>query len=104
MTPPAFVCHDTRVIVDADAAACELFRCDRDWLIDRQITDLIDGDEDAGLKPLAKLRMQLLRERGELPVWEAPFVRADLTKFWAEIHSYFDGRTYCTKLTYRHEW
>lgn len=91
ITPaPATIWHDTKIVIDADDRACVLFRCQRDWLIGQAVTALIDDTDQVGLAALVRLRMALLAERGELPEWEAPFLRQDQTVFFARIKSKSD--------------
>ncbi len=53
------IIHDTRVILDADFAAQELFRADPGQLLGYSLVALVD---DADLRGLARLRLRLLRE------------------------------------------
>jgi PAS domain-containing protein len=103
---PAIIWHDTHIVIDANLAACALFRCDRDWIIDKTILELvfIDRAED-GLEKLILLRMKALQEHGYLPEWYIPFIRADRTIFYADVRS---TRSTCgcyqTVLRYKYEW
>lgn len=75
-----FLAHDTIRVLYANDAACALFRCEPLVLTARSIADLIVGDD---FGTLAKVHMQILREQGEAPNIEYPFLRGDLTVFWA---------------------
>lgn len=87
---PATIWHDSQTVIDADDRACQLFRCQREWLIGQAVVNLIDDPNHDGLAALVKLRMALLVERGELPEWEAPFVRGDGSTFFARVKSKID--------------
>jgi PAS domain-containing protein len=87
---PALIWHDTQIVLDADDRACALFRSDRSWLIGRNVSDLIDDTDRVGMVALVKLRMAVLHERGDLPEWEAPFLREDGTTFFARVKSQVD--------------
>jgi hypothetical protein len=51
--PEAYIIHDGVLIKDVNDAFLELFRCERDDLIDRLAVDIVDGGD---LRELAKLR------------------------------------------------
>lgn len=98
----AIITHDTSRITAANQAACALFRCDDDYLIDRRIANGITNDD---FKGLAALRLKMMREGGELPPQKLPFMRHDNTKFWAEVKTrpIGDG-LFETVLTYLYEY
>lgn len=79
-----FLAHDTIRVLYANEAACSLFRCDPMAFTARSVMDLIVGDD---FRTLAKVHMQILREQGEAPDIEYPFLRCDLTVFWAMVTS-----------------
>jgi len=97
---PAFI-HDTWRIVDCNEAACTLFRCDKDALIDRDMMELIVSPDFRGL---ARLRMLMLRENRLLPPMKYKYLRCDGSKFWATVTTkiLFDGN-FETTLTYEYE-
>jgi PAS domain-containing protein len=55
--PEAYIVHDGTIIKDANDAFCELFRCERQALIDRAATDIVESGE---LRELARLRAKHL--------------------------------------------
>jgi len=76
------VIHDSRIILDADAEACEMFRCDRAALIGLEIIDLLFYED---FQRLGELRMKVLREQGRIGPVEYPFNRFDGALFWAQV-------------------
>ncbi len=80
----ALFVHDTRRIVSVNAAGCELFRCEALALVDLDMMELI---ADADFRGLARLRMQMLRERGHIRDVALPFRRCDGSVFWANVTS-----------------
>lgn len=98
-----FLAHDTIRVLYANEVACALFCCEPLVLTTRLIADLIVG-EDFGT--LARIHMQILREKGESPAIEYPFLRCNMTVFWAMTESYqYDDKVYAMilKKTYE-EW
>lgn len=75
-----FLAHDTIRILYANEAACTLFHCDPLALASRSVLDLIVGDE---FRTLARIHMQILSEQGEAPNIEYPFLRCNMSVFWA---------------------
>ncbi len=98
---PKFV-HDTRHIISVNAAACQLFRCEELGLVDLDMMQLIDDSN--GMRGLARLRMKMLREHGQINSIAYPFMRCDGSVFWGSVTSRIlpDG-TFETTVQYRHE-
>lgn len=71
--------HDTIIVLDCSDQALLLFRCVRDWLIGRDMLDLISIPE---MRELAKLRLAHIREVGELHAQDLPLRRPDGSMFW----------------------
>jgi hypothetical protein len=96
------ILHDTLTIIDANDAACQLFRIDKQDLIDR---DLLGGVADDSMRGLIKMRLKMIRELGELHAQHIPFMRHDNTIFWAEVQTTLtaDG-LYKTTLRYLYEY
>lgn len=94
----AIITHDTKVIVDANAAACALFGQEREDLIDGS---LFEGVSNGDMKFLSKLRMYLARRSGKSPRERIKFARINGETFWAwsETRRVGDG-LYETELTY----
>lgn len=84
MEPKPFLAHDTIRVLYANEAACALFRCDPLVLTARSVADLIVG-QDFGT--LVRIHMQILREQGDAPNIEYPFLRCNMTVFWAMTES-----------------
>lgn len=103
MTDPAIFIHDTKRIISANNAACQMFRSQRIALVDLDMMELIGSDD---LRGLARLRMRVLREGRELPLpnIQYPFLRGDGTVFWGSVKTrqLRDG-TYETTVTYEYE-
>jgi len=74
------ITHDTKRIIDANKAACALFRQERDFLIDG---DLLEGVSNGDMKFLSKLRMYVARMKGEARRERIKFARSDGSTFWA---------------------
>lgn len=75
-----FLAHDTIRILYANEAACALFHCEPLTLASRSVLDLIVGDE---FRTLARIHMKILHEQGEAPNIEYPFIRFNMSVFWA---------------------
>ncbi len=87
MIPPRplpMIWHDTKVIIEANDEVCALFRCDKQDLIDRSLLDAIARDDMRGL---AKARLKVIREKGDMPPQDLPFIRHDGTRFWAKVQT-----------------
>lgn len=84
----AVIRHNTYTIKWIDAKACVLFRCDHDWLIGRNLLDLI---ADPDLRRLAKVRLEHIRTKGELKTQPLPLMRPDGSVFWARIQTHKIG-------------
>ena len=91
----SIIIHDTWIVLRADDEALKLFRAKSDQLVGVPLTDLID---DADLRGLASLRMQIARQKTphEIPEVDYLFKRFDATKFY--------GRVRTTKLSDPSEW
>lgn len=91
----SIIVHDTWIVLRADDEAFKLFRAGIEQLIGVALTDLID---DADLRGLASLRMQIARQKTphEIPEVDYLFKRFDATKFY--------GRVRTTKLSDPSEW
>src|SRR5512136_1427741 len=98
--PPRFI-HDTWSIVEANQAACDLFRCDVEALIDLPMVNLI---ADPDFQGLARLRLSMIREQRLLPPIKYKYHRCDGSLFWATVTTkiLFDGN-FETVLTYEGE-
>jgi len=98
----AIITHDTKRIIDANEAACALFRQEREDLIDG---DLLEGVSNGDMKWLSRLRMYLARNSGKTPRSKIKFARVDGSTFWAwsETKRREDG-LYDTVLTYIDEY
>lgn len=97
---PTFT-HDTYHIIEVNQAACDLFRCDRDALIDLDIMDLLAS---ADFRGLARLRMTVLREHKMLPPIKYQYLRCDGSVFWASVETRFlDDGDFETTLFYQDE-
>lgn len=98
----AIITHDTYRITAVNKAACEMFRCDENDLID---TRTINGIHDKDFKGLVKLRFKVMRESGDLPPQKLPFTRSDNTRFWAEVETHnIGGGLFETTITYLYEY
>src|SRR5512137_1668310 len=98
---PKFI-HDTWRILDCNDAACALFRCEKDALIDLDMMHLV---ADPDFRGLARLRMVVMRDAKLLPPIKYKFYRFDGTVFWGEIADtkmLFDGN-FETTLAYEGE-
>lgn len=88
MTPspnPAIFIHDTKRIIDANPAACALFRCERWELIDRDLLDLVPE----AFKDLTRINLYVTR-RGKgsnVQPKNYDFIRCDGSIFAAEVKS-----------------
>lgn len=82
-TQPILV-HDTVRMLYANAPACALFGCDAWTLAARQMVELVISDD---FRTLIGVHMRILRERGSSPDIEYPFLRCDLTVFYAKAIS-----------------
>jgi PAS domain S-box-containing protein len=87
--PPKFV-HDTWRIEEVNAAACQLFRCERNALIDLAMLDLLVSAE---FRELSRLRMIVLRDQKMPHEMPFDFIRCDGTRFRAIVRTriLFDG-------------
>ena len=97
----AIFIHDTWHIIEVNQAACDLFRCDREALIDLDMMELLYSPDFRGL---ARLRMTMLRENKILPPIKYQFLRYDGSVFWATVltNILFDG-DFETTLNYEYE-
>ena len=101
MTPPAIL-HDTKRIIGANAELLALFRCE---LVDMLDGDLLQGIIRDDMRQLVKLRMETIRERGELPARIFAFLRHDGTAFQAEVKTTrLYGETWQTEFKYLSEY
>lgn len=82
-TQPLLV-HDTVRVMYANASACALFGCDVLVLTSRDVLDLVISED---FKTLVQVHMRILRERGDAPEIEYPFLRCNLTVFYAKVAS-----------------
>lgn len=72
--------HDTRYIIDCNAAACEMFRCSRSQIIGLSVSALIVSEDFRGL---AKLRMLQWRElKSPMQPFKYKCWRCDGSIFW----------------------
>lgn len=94
----AVITHDTRIIVDANEAACALFGQEREDLIDGH---LLAGVSNGDMQWLSKLRLYLARMSGQSPRERIKFARLNGTTFyaWSETKRRDDG-FFDTLLTY----
>lgn len=100
LEPPTFL-HDTKNIIWANAAACALFRCDLEALVDLDMMELL-VDED--FRGLARLRMSMLRDNKKVRPMSYMYRRCDGTAFRASVDSRnLGGGEYETVLTYEGE-
>lgn len=81
---PALFVHDTRVIIDANERACQMFGVELWELVDQALTNSVPHED---MKWLVELRMKTIRERGDLGPQRLPFMRADGSVFWAECQT-----------------
>jgi PAS domain-containing protein len=79
----AYIIHDGVIIKDANQAFCDLFRCERETLIDRLAVDIVDGSD---LRELAKLRahhlLMINEDYGRIFEQSYTFRRFDGTTFF----------------------
>lgn len=88
-----FLVHDTARVLYADSSACALFHCEPMAFTARKISDMVVGED---FRSLHRVHMQVLRERGESPEIEYPFIRCDMSVFWAKVQSaQFDDNVFC---------
>ncbi len=93
--------HDTRQVLYSNEPACRMFRCECLRIAGRNIVDLVATDE---FRHLARIHMQILRERGEAPDIEYPFMRCDDSIFWAKAGTKnLDDGTFIMVLTFTFE-
>ena len=98
----AHITHDTFRIIDVDDAACLLFGQERQDLVDQPMLEGIYTEE---MRWLTQLRLKTIRERGELPEQDLPFVRLDGSLFWARCKTTVNvDNTYTTELVYLYEY
>jgi PAS domain S-box-containing protein len=98
----AIITHDTYRILDANQRALELFRADREDLIDQAVSSGVYGED---MRWLIQLRMMTIREHGELPARMFPFLRQSGSAFWAEVKTRKVGEgVYESTLTYKSEY
>ncbi len=88
MTPTRdeyWIVHDGQTIGSASEKILILFRCQAEDLIGRNIFEIVPVPE---MRALARLRMDHIVKRGELPDQELPFKRFDGSTFWAKVKTY----------------
>lgn len=98
----AIFTHDTKRIIHANEAACELFRCEEWQLIDRDMLDFVPEY----LQDLTRFNLHTTQKgRGTLvKTRQYDFVRCDGTVFSAEVSSrQLDDGHIETTVTYRYE-
>lgn len=96
----ATILHNTYTVIAASDAACAMFRCHEEDLLDLDLVGIV-ADED--MRGLARLRLNAMRTHAlhaqDLPLW-----RPNGTKFYARVQSYrLDAHTFLSTLTYQHE-
>lgn len=99
---PAIFIHDTKRIIHANNAACELFRCEEWQLIDRDMLDFIPED----FKDLTRFNLHTTgKGKGTLiKPRQYDFVRCDGTVFSGEVSSrQLDDGNIETTVAYRYE-
>lgn len=72
--------HNTHQVLYGNEAACQMFRCERLRFLRKNLIELIATEE---FRNLARVHMQVLRDRGHAPEIEYPFLRCDHSVFWA---------------------
>lgn len=105
MTPQyedAHITHDTRRIISVDDATCALFGCEPEDLIDQR---LVDGVYSTEMQWLARLRLDTIRDKGEMPPQDLPFYRHNHSMFWGRCKTrYNTDNTYITTIQYLYEY
>lgn len=100
-TRPLLV-HDTVRVLYANAPACALFGCEALTLTSRNVLDLVISED---FRTLAQVHMRILREHGGAPEIEYPFIRCDLTVFYAKVASeQLDQGRFSMAFTKTFEW
>jgi len=98
----AIITHDTFTILDANQETLELFGCDLDDLVDKDVAAGAYGED---WKWMFRLRMKAIRECGELPARTFPFMRLNGSAFYATVKTVKVGaNVYETHLTYVREY
>jgi hypothetical protein len=82
--PVPLLVHDTIRVLYANEPACALFRRKALNLEMLQIIELVVSTD---FQTLMSIHMCILRERGDAPKIEYPFLRGDLSVFWAKVTS-----------------
>lgn len=98
---PAVFVHDTKRIIEVNAAACELFRCEAWQLLDRDLLDLVPEY----LRDLTRLNLYTTRKgKGTLvKTRQYDFMRCDGSVFAAEVNSRkLDDGHFETTVTYKY--
>jgi PAS domain S-box-containing protein len=99
---PPIIWHDTLTILDVNEAACRLFDCEPDVLIDKLLLNGIARDDMRGL---TAARLQVIRTIGDMPPQDLPFLRPNGTRFWANVQTHrLDNGRYETRLTYKYDY
>ena len=100
--PKPLLVHDTTRVLYANELACALFGCDLLTLSARQVVELVIADE---FRKLIDVHMRILRERGSSPDIEYPFLRCDMTVFYAKTYSVrLEQDLFSMALTKTFEW
>lgn len=87
----AVIIHDTYTIIEANQAACDLFRCKPWQIADQSMLWLISDPDFVGL---AKLRLGVIRSAHDLNYVDLPLWRFDGTQFEGRVqtHKISDGQ------------
>ena len=96
-----WIIHDGQIICDVSDPVLTLFRCTRLEILGRDIFEIIPSPEMAAL---ARLRMNHIREKGELHNQDLPVQRPDGSTFWVTVITHKAGEgVYISELTYKGE-
>lgn len=96
----AVIIHNTFRIIAANCAACAIFHCAEEDLID---LDLVEIVADESMRGLARLRLNTMRVY-ELGSQELPIFRPDNSRFRALVQSQrIDDKTFETTIIHLYE-
>lgn len=96
----AVILHNTYRIIAANRAACAIFHCAEEDLID---LDMIDIIADSSMQGLARLRLDVMRVH-QLGSQDLPIFRPDNSRFYARVLSHrIDEKTFETTIVHLYE-